>query len=149
MARRPALIELVGAGPVATDTAALIYLVEQHPRYGPAVLALFGELRRRMRLVTSAITLLEVLVVPLRLGNVALARRYEQLLNASDDLSLVPISDVQLRTAAALRAEYRVKTPDALQLAAALTHGCTAFVTNDRRLRSIPGLRVVHLDDYA
>ena len=39
--------------------------------------------------------------------------------------------------------------PDALQLAAALSSGCKTFVTNDRRLPAVPGLRVVQLSQYA
>jgi hypothetical protein len=41
-----------------------------------------------------------------------------------------------------------VKTPDALQLAAALGAGCTTFVTNDRRIPAIRGMRVLQLGDY-
>jgi predicted nucleic acid-binding protein len=51
----------------------------------------------------------------------------------------------QIRSAAQLRARYGVRTPDALQLAAALSTRCTAFLTNDRRLPSVGGLRVVGL----
>jgi predicted nucleic acid-binding protein len=51
----------------------------------------------------------------------------------------------QLRAAAQLRAATGIKTPDALQLVAALAAGCKTFLTNDRRLPSIPGLRVVQL----
>jgi hypothetical protein len=46
------------------------------------------------------------------------------------------------------QAVVRVKTPDALQLAAALAFGCTAYLTNDRTLPPIPGLRVLQLRDY-
>jgi predicted nucleic acid-binding protein len=53
-----------------------------------------------------------------------------------------------LRAAARLRAALGVKTPDALQLAAALMAGCPAYVTNDRALPAIPDLRIVHLRDY-
>jgi predicted nucleic acid-binding protein len=54
-----------------------------------------------------------------------------------------------LRAAARLRAALRLKTPDALQLAATLLAGCPAYVTNDRALPAIPGLRIVQLHDYA
>ena len=50
--------------------------------------------------------------------------------------------------AAQLRAMTGIKTPDALQLAACLHAGCQTFVTNDRRLPALPGLRVIELDDY-
>jgi predicted nucleic acid-binding protein len=53
-----------------------------------------------------------------------------------------------LRIAAQLRAATGVKTPGALQLAAALGAGCTTFVTNDRRIPAIRGMRVLQLGDY-
>jgi predicted nucleic acid-binding protein len=40
------------------------------------------------------------------------------------------------------------RTPDALQIAAALGAGCSALVTNDRDLPSVGGLRVVQLRSY-
>jgi len=53
-----------------------------------------------------------------------------------------------LHAAAQLCAATGVKTPDALQIVAAISTGCTSFVTNDRRLPPIPGLRVVELSSY-
>jgi predicted nucleic acid-binding protein len=47
-----------------------------------------------------------------------------------------------------LRAATGVKTPDSLQLAAATSAGCTAFLTNDRSIPAIRGLRVLQLGDY-
>jgi len=52
------------------------------------------------------------------------------------------------RQATVLRARYNIRVPDALQIAAALKSGATAFVTNDRRLRRVQGLKVLVLDDY-
>ncbi len=143
------LIEEVGAGPVALDTAVFIYFAERHPDYAALVRPLFvaadgGELQ----LVTSGVTLLEVLVVPYRVGDVPLAARYEALLTRSRGLRVVDLDHVQLRTAAQLRALHGVRTPDALQLAAALTARCSAFVTNDRRLPAVPGLRIIQLDEH-
>ena len=98
--------------------------------------------------MTSALTLLEVLVIPYRAGNRALADRYEDLLTRSRGFRLVDLSRDQLRAAAQLRAATGVKIPDALQIAAALVSGCKALVTNDRRLPSVPGLRVIQLASY-
>jgi len=58
------------------------------------------------------------------------------------------ISRDQLRAAAQLRATTGVKTPDSLQVVAALAIGCTAFLTNDRDLPAIPGLRTLQLSSY-
>ena len=138
------LIAALGAGAVAVDTAVFIYFIEEHPRYLPDILPLFEEADGGKReLVTSALTLLEVLVVPYRAGNRFLAERYEALLTRSRGIRLVELSRAHLRAAAQLRATTGVKPPDALQLVAALGVGCATFLTNDRRLPRIPGLRIV------
>ncbi len=142
------LIDFVGDGPVAIDTAIFIYFVERHPRYVERIRPLVVAADRgELALTASALTLLEVQVVPYRVGDVSLAERYEALLTCRRGLTLVEIDHGQLRTAAQLRARYGVRTPDALQLAAALSMRCTAFVTNDRRLPTLPALRVIQLDD--
>ena len=136
-----ALSAALGAGPVALDTAVFIYLIEEDPRHLRAVEQLFEAIAAgRLHAVTSALTLLETLVVPYRAGDAALAGRYEVLLTRSRNRPL-------LRLAAQLRAQSRVKTPEAIQLVAALATRCTTFVTGDRRLPAVPGLRVVHLDE--
>jgi predicted nucleic acid-binding protein len=143
------LIDDVGAGPVAVDTAAFIYFIEAHPLYLPPLQPVFTAAdEEELTIVTSAVTLLEVLVVPYRAGDLALANRYEALLNRSRGVRLREIDPALLRAAAQLRAVTSVRTPDALQLAAALAEGCTAFVTNDRRLPSLPGLRILQVGEY-
>lgn len=144
------LIADAGDGAVAIDTAVFIYFIEEEPRFLRHVLPLFIEADEgRRELVTSVLTLLEVLVVPYRAGNRALAERYELLLTRSRGIRLVEATRDLLRAAAQLRAATGVRTPDALQLASALAAGCRTFVTNDRRLPAIPGLRVLQLSSYA
>lgn len=143
------LIDAIGAGPVALDTAVFIYFIEANPTYLPLIKPIFLEVDQGdLRAATSALTLLEVLVVPYRDGNLALAERYEQLLSRGKGLQMVPLDDAQLRAAAQLRAVHGVRTPDAIQLAAALSARCTAFVTNDRSIRALPELRVLQIEDY-
>lgn len=144
------LIADIGSGPAAIDTALFIYYIEEHPRYLPPIDELFAEIARgRLAAVTSAMTLLEVLVVPYRAGNAELARRYETLLTRSRGLTVIDTSRSQLRAAAQLRAAYPgLRTPDALQIAAALSARCTTLITNDRRLPPLPGLRMMQLASY-
>lgn len=141
--------ELPNGSRVAIDTAPVIYFVERHPRFLQVVRPLFEAADAgRIELVTSAVTLLEVLVVPYRAGDADLARRYEALLTRGRGLTLVELGRPILRAAAQLRAVHATPTPDALQLAAALSGRCCAFVTNDRRLPSLPNLAVLQLRDF-
>lgn len=143
-------MKTLGAGPVALDTSLFIYLIEESPEWLPLVLSIFASAANGERvLVTSELTLLEVLVVPYRTGDLSLAERYEALLTRSRGLTMVNIERNQLRAAAQLRARYKIKTPDALQIASALTARCSTFLTNDRRLPQIGGLRVVQLSDLS
>lgn len=143
------LIEALGEGPVAFDSAIFIYFIERHPKYLPVVKPLFERIDRgELPAMTSSLTLMETLVVPYRNGDRKLAQLYEEILTTGQGLKLVPLDPPVIRLAAKLRAAARVRTPDALQLAAALIGGCNAFLTNDNRLPQVPGLRVLSLDSF-
>lgn len=143
------LIAEAAGGPVALDTPVFIYYIEEHERFLPVVAPIFEAIERgSLRAVTSGLTLMETLVLPYRRGDRPLADRYEALLGGSRGLRLIELSAAVLRTAAELRAELDVKTPDAMQLAAAIHGDCSQLITNDRRLPEIPGLRVRQLSDY-
>jgi predicted nucleic acid-binding protein len=144
------LIHDIGPGNVGIDTSVFIYFIEEAPRFLLAIAPLFQEADEgRRELIASTVTLLEVLVVPYRAGNHALAERYEALLTRSRGVRLIDLTRDQLRRAAQIRAATGARTPDALQVAAALAGGCAAFVTNDHRLPAVPGLRIIQLAAYA
>src|SRR3984957_14389589 len=139
----------LGGGLVGADTSIFIYFIEEHPRFLPLIEPLFREVSAgRKELVTSALTLLEVLVVPYRSGGHLLDGRYEALLTQSRGVHVADISRDHLRAAAELRAATGVKKPDSLQVVAALAVGCTAFLTNDPELPRIRGLRILQLSSY-
>lgn len=144
-----ALIDDLGSGPVGLDTAVFIYYLEEHPDYLSIVAPVFEAIDRgELFASTSALTLLETLVVPYRAGDASLAASYEAVLTNSRGLDLVDLDRGVLRAAAQLRAATAIHTPDALQVATALGRRAHAFVTNDRRIPAIPGLTVMQLRDY-
>lgn len=135
--------------PVALDTCIFIYFIEEHPKYLSIVQPIFAEISAdSLNAVTSAIALMETLVLPYRLGNILLAKQYEALFRKSRGLRCADITANTCRIAAQLRAAYSIKTPDALQLAAALMAKCSTFVTNDRVLPPIEGIHIVQIEDY-
>jgi len=134
---------------VFVDTMPFIYHIEEHPVYVETVEAFFvGALRdQHYRLMTSVITLGEVLVQPYRKGDDVLVAEYEGIICGTDDLLVMPIDRITSRKAARLRVDYSLKTPDALQLASALVNGADYFLTNDKGMKKTGLSQIVLLDD--
>lgn len=137
---------LAGVNRLALDTAPLIYLIELHPTFRkPVADVLHHASAAGIVLVTSALTVTEVLVHPLRLGRADLADQYRAILLGDSALRLVHLdAEVAIR-AAELRARYNLRTPDAVQVASALVAGADAFLTNDGDLSRVAEIRVVQL----
>ncbi|MDF5721388.1 MAG: PIN domain-containing protein [Rhizonema sp. PD37] len=132
---------------VGLDTAPLIYFMEENLTYLEMTDAFFEAMfRGEFRVVTSVVTIPEVLVYPLRQGNAALAQQYRNILFNSQGLTTMEVVPVIAETAAQLRADYNLRTPDAIQMATAINEGASFFLTNDARLPSLPGLSVLVLD---
>jgi predicted nucleic acid-binding protein len=121
------------------DTAPVIYMVEQVAPFWPAVqgrLATPGLIA-----VASELTRMECLVKPLRDGNAVLLREFEQFFTDTA-AEWTPFTRALFDRAAAIRAQFKFKTPDAIQLAAAVESACDVFLTNDRRLAAFTGIVV-------
>ena len=143
------LIEDLGDGPVALDTQVFIYFIEEDERFLGLVKPVFESIDRgSVVAATSGLTLMEVLVVPFRSANLALADRYEALLTRSRGLRFVDIDRDLLKAAAQLRAAFKLRSPDAIQVAAAMVANCAAFLTNDRKIPAVPGLKILQLNNY-
>lgn len=126
---RPAEAPLFGV-----DSMVLIYHFEEHETFGtPAGELLQAAEDDRCRLVASVVARLEVLVVPKRHGRHDLCRRYREFFESFPNLEVLPIDDGIVEIASDLRAAHRLRSPDALHLAAALHRGADAFLTEDDR----------------
>lgn len=93
-----------------------------------------------LTIALSTITLAEVLTGPFKAGQTALAKRFEKALL---QYNVHPVSVPIASLAAQLRAQYRLKLPDAIQLATALDIGAAAFVTHDRDFSQVTGLAIL------
>jgi predicted nucleic acid-binding protein len=130
------------------DTSPLIYYIEENPQYVNLLRHLFLAYEEyRCLFLTSVITLMEVLVLPLRCKRNELAQRYETILTDSGAIKLVAIDDEIAKVAARLRAKYSFKTPDAIQLATAVVYSADTFLTNDKQLKTVKEVNVVTLDE--
>lgn len=123
------------------DAAPWIYLLEDHPTFAPKFTGLFeAAAAGEIELALSTVALAEVLTGPCKAGQTALAKRFEAALTS---YRVVPVTTPIASLAAQLRAQYRLKLPDALQLATALEIGADALVTHDRDFSAVQGLQVL------
>jgi predicted nucleic acid-binding protein len=142
------VIALPPSGRVYVDTSPVIYLIERVEPYLSASGPLWAALNAGTQtVVTSQLTLLEVLVKPLRDGNTAVANLFRSVLLGTVGLSCEPISLTILEAAAQIRAAHNLRAPDAIHAATALDAGCVLFVTNDAVFRHVPGLNVSVLSE--
>jgi predicted nucleic acid-binding protein len=140
-------LEALRGAVVGLDTAPLIYFVEENPTYLPFVRPFFEAVDRgELRVVTSVLTLTEVLVHPMRRGDDDLADQYRRILLHADQITTVPVSEGVAEEASRLRARYNLRTPDAIQLATAIRCGASAFLTNDGRLPELSALNILVLN---
>ncbi|MDO8264474.1 MAG: PIN domain-containing protein [Gallionella sp.] len=97
--------------------------------------------------VTSNLSVAECLVRPFSLGRDDLVQLYREALSPRPHLTIAPLNDEILVSAARLRAQLKFKLPDALHVATALDQGCTVMLTNDAGFRKTPGVQCLLLSD--
>lgn len=133
---------------IGLDTNIFIYFLEDHPRYGTWCASLFNLIERGQNTaITSTVTLLELLVQPYREQKDELAQKIFALTSTYPKIEWIPLTMNLADRAAELRAQYRLSTPDAIQLATAISHKIERFYGNDRGLRRVKEIECVILDD--
>ena len=116
------------------DTNLFIYLLEGTGESFQRTRALLGRMiERRDELLTSTMTLGELLVGPLAAGRSEAAELFEKSLR-STGVRLIPFDDAAARVFARIRQDRTIAPPDAIQLSCAAVAGSDLFVTNDDRL---------------
>lgn len=112
------LIDRLHGKLICLDTSPLIYYIERHPKYINILRPLFSEISSKNLIgFTSTISLLEVMVLPLRKGDIALAEKYREIMLYSENFTVYEVSNDISELAARIRARYEIRTPDALQIA--------------------------------
>ena len=126
------------------DTNLFVYLVEEKGARAESVAAL----RQRMiergdELLTSALTLGELLVKPVEMGDDELRDRYVRAME--EGVAVLPFDARAAPRFAAIRRDRSIRAPDAIQLACAAAAGTDLFITNDDRLsrKNVPGIAFI------
>lgn len=142
--------KLTDAGIVGLDTSIFIYHLEANPTYATLTKTVFEGIEDgKFQGVTSMITLMELTVLPWRMGHENVAREYEAVLVNFPNLYILDVGRDVARLAAKLRADFNVMPADALQVAAGLQAGAKAFLTNDRRLSNLQTvIEILLLNDF-
>ncbi|HEY0828486.1 MAG TPA: PIN domain-containing protein [Bacilli bacterium] len=131
---------------IALDTNLFIYVFEQHPEFGEKAKAILEHIENGfVDAVASSVSLTEILVKPIREGNLTLEKQYKLLFSHFPNLTIWPIDNLVAEQAAYLRGKYNIKTPDALIVATALVANADMFITNDQRLELVKEIKCVSL----
>jgi predicted nucleic acid-binding protein len=103
------------------------------------------EIRRRMiergdRIVTSAMTLGEVLVRPTKLGQTSLIEQYDRAIRTTAEV--IGFDPQVAWRYASLRSTHNIRNADAIQLACAAHSRVDLFITNNKHLHKldVPGI---------
>ena len=103
--------------------------------------------RQQTMVIASELLFTEILPRPVKEGRHDLVERYLDLFRRTSRIHLVPVDRSAILRSVHLRADFGLRSMDALHLATALVHDCDTFVTNDRRLARVDRVRVLVLDD--
>lgn len=136
------------SGTVYLDANCFIYSIERIDPYRSILDTLWHTVSKgQVTVVTSELTLLEVLVKPLKVGDETVAAIYRAVLHSYPDVQMLPINQTVLEEAARQRVSPGLKTPDAVHTATALLNNCSLFVTNDAAFRRVANLKVMLLSE--
>ena len=126
------------------DTNLFVYLLEDKGERTEQVVALRQRMiERQDQLLTSALTLSEILAKPLEAGDRELMRHYERAITAS--AAVLPFDQAASAAFATVRQNPSIHPADAIQLACASAASVDMFITNDQRLRRhvVPGIHFI------
>ena len=130
------------------DANLYIYALEGVETHRAAVAGLLAAIdRQAVSVVASELLFTELLPRPMKDGRQDLVERCLELFSRTPRIHLVPVDRRVILRSVHLRADFGLRSMDALHLATALVHDCETFITNDRRLARVDRLRVLTLHD--
>jgi predicted nucleic acid-binding protein len=134
---------------IGVDTNCFIYLFEENPKYEPICRQVFNLAGQgELDLVTSIITVAEVLVKPRSEGNRELEFIYNKVFQATPNLEIFSLDYLIANRAADLKARYGINLADAFQLAVCWENEIEVFLSNDAQLKKVKEVKVLLLDEF-
>ena len=133
---------------IFVDTAPFIYFFENNELYADKMEKLFQTVENRnIQMVTSLITYTEIITKPMKDGKSKLMEKYRAYFTGSKNLSLLPFTIQCAEETARVRCKYNLKTPDAMQVASAISCGADCIITNDASWNRIKEIPIFYLED--
>jgi predicted nucleic acid-binding protein len=124
------------------DTNRVIYLIELPAGFGQRATSRIATIRaNRDQMMVSDLTRVECRVKRIATGQAILLAEYDTFFT-STDVQVVSLTGAVCDRATLIRAQYRYKLADSLNLAAAVENHCDVFLTNDARLSQFPDITV-------
>lgn len=131
-------------GVFGIDTMVFIYHFEDNPVFTVFTRPLFQRLESgRATGVTSTLSLMEILTKPKREGRDEVVRDYKYALANFPNLKVRDMDWEVAERGAEIRAKYRMRPPDAIQVGTSLVEGADALITNDVGLKEVEEIRII------
>ncbi|MEH2056144.1 MAG: PIN domain-containing protein [Nostoc sp.] len=138
------ILDAIQGTRIYLDTNIWIYALEGYSAFLEDLTQLFQSVDQgNLSIVTSELSLAEVLVKPFQNHDLAQQKAYKQLISNSQNLTVIPVSRHVLIEAAQLRASINIKLPDAIHAATALLISCSLDYLLNPKNPTPPKLRFV------
>lgn len=136
-------MELRKAKQIYLDSNCLIYYFENNPKYAQKVEDIFNlSIQNSIKLITCNLSLMELLVLPVKLKNKRIIKLYKNLDKHIPNFTFVNVDEKTFVKAAEIRASTNFRSPDSIHLASSIVNKCDAFVTSDKQLQGFNQVKI-------
>ena len=120
---------------IGIDTNIFIYALEDEGKLGDLSRNIFEEIKKeKPQVFTSVITIEEIMVGVFKQGLEDKITAYLEFISGDGLITAVEVTKQIAMLGARIRADYKVRTPDAIQIATAILSDATEFITADKKL---------------
>lgn len=134
---------------VAIDSMIFIYEFGEHKTYFSFVHELFNRLEKgRIKAITSLISFIEVTSFPRLQGKDKILKDYRQVFLKTPNLKMINPDLVIGEKTAEIRRNYRLRAPDAIQIATAIVNKADIFISNDKSFKKVKEIKTLVLKDF-
>lgn len=120
---------------IALDTNMFVYALEDKGKLGDEARKLLQEIKAKKFIAcTSVITIHEVLTGVYKKGMAEKVQDYVLAITGDGLIKVVEFTQQIALSSAQIRAKYGLKTPDAIQIASAISVEASTFFTGDKRI---------------